>query len=60
MLVEYIFNWPGLSTLLVTALGRRDYPVVQGVILTSASLFIIFNMIVDMLYGVLDPRVRYS
>jgi len=60
VLVEYIFNWPGLSTLLVTALGRRDYPVVQGVILTSASLFIIFNMIVDMLYGVLDPRVRYS
>ena len=60
VLVEYIFNWPGLSTLLVTALGRRDYPVVQGVILTSASLFIIFNMIVDMLYGMLDPRVRYS
>jgi len=60
VLVEYIFNWPGLSTLLVTALGRRDYPVVQGVILTSASLFIIFNMIVDMLYGILDPRVRYS
>ncbi|MBI5301798.1 MAG: ABC transporter permease [Chloroflexi bacterium] len=60
VLVEYIFNWPGLSTLLVTALGRRDYPIVQGVILTSASLFIIFNMIVDMLYGVLDPRVRYS
>ncbi|MEW5721171.1 MAG: ABC transporter permease, partial [Chloroflexota bacterium] len=47
VLVEYIFNWPGLSTLLVTALGRRDYPVVQGVILTSAGLFIIFNMIVD-------------
>ena len=60
VIVEYIFNWPGLSTLLVTALGRRDYPIVQGVILTSASLFIIFNMIVDMLYGVLDPRVRYS
>ena len=60
VLVEYIFNWPGLSTLLVTALGRRDYPIVQGVILTSASLFIVFNMIVDMLYGVLDPRVRYS
>lgn len=60
VLVEYVFNWPGLSTLLVTALGRRDYPIVQGVILTSASLFIIFNMIVDLLYGVLDPRVRYS
>ncbi len=60
VLVEYVFNWPGISTLLVTALGRRDYPVVQGVILTSASLFIVFNMVVDMLYGWLDPRVRYS
>jgi ABC-type dipeptide/oligopeptide/nickel transport system permease component len=60
VLVEYIFNWPGLSTLLITSLGRRDYPMVQGVILTSASLFILFNMLVDMSYGYLDPRVRYS
>ena len=60
VLVEYIFNWPGLSTLLVTAIGRRDYPIVQGVVLVSASLFILINLVVDILYGILDPRIRVS
>lgn len=60
VLVEYIFNWPGLSTLLVTSIGRRDYPIVQGVVLVSASLFILINLAVDILYGILDPRIRVS
>ena len=60
VLVEYIFNWPGLSTLLVTAIGRRDYPTVQGVILVSSTLFILINMLVELMYGYLDPRIRYS
>lgn len=60
VLVEYIFNWPGLSTLLVTAIGRRDYPIVQGVILVSSSLFILINLVVELMYGYLDPRIRYS
>ncbi len=60
VLVEYIFNWPGLSTLLVTSIGRRDYPMVQGVVLVSASLFILINLVMDLLYGILDPRIRVS
>jgi peptide/nickel transport system permease protein len=60
VLVEYIFNWPGLSTLLLRAVRRRDYPTVQGVVLVSASFFILINLAVDILYGFLDPRIRHS
>jgi peptide/nickel transport system permease protein len=60
VLVEYVFNWPGLSTLLVTAIRRRDYSIVQGVVLVSASLFILINLIVDLAYGALDPRIKHS
>lgn len=60
VLVEYIFNWPGLSTLLVTAISRRDYPIIQGVILVTSTLFILINTVVELLYGYLDPRIRYS
>lgn len=60
VLVEHIFNWPGLSTLLLRAIGRRDYPTVQGVVLVSASFFVLINLLVDILYGFLDPRIRHS
>lgn len=58
VLVETIFNWPGLSTLLVTSVNRRDYPMVQGVILVITSSFVLINLMVDLLYGVIDPRIR--
>ncbi|MCW8060631.1 ABC transporter permease [Agrobacterium tumefaciens] len=58
VLVEALFNWPGLSTLLVTAVSNRNYPLVQGSILTIATLFILINLCVDMLYSLLDPRIR--
>ncbi len=60
VLVEFIFNWPGLSTLLVTAIGRRDYPTIQGVILVTSTLFILINLMVELTYGYLDPRIRHS
>ncbi len=60
VLVEYIFNWPGISTLLFTAIQRRDYPTVQGVVLVTSALFILVNLLVDLSYAVLDPRVRYG
>lgn len=60
VLVEYIFNWPGLSTLLISAIGARDYPMVMGVVATIAVLFVTLNLCVDLLYGVLDPRIRAS
>ncbi|HTD47356.1 MAG TPA: ABC transporter permease [bacterium] len=60
VLVEYIFNWPGISTLLFTAIQRRDYPMVQGIVLVTSALFILINLLVDLSYAVLDPRVRYE
>ncbi|MFC7397854.1 ABC transporter permease [Chelatococcus sp. GCM10030263] len=60
VLVEFVFNWPGLSGMLVTAVENRDYPEVQGVVLVIAVLFIVLNLVVDLLYSVLDPRVRYE
>ena len=60
VLVEYVFNWPGLSGLLVDAVNARDYPVVTGVVLTVSVLFIMLNLLVELLYGVLDPRARHA
>jgi peptide/nickel transport system permease protein len=58
VLVEYVFNWPGLSTPLIRAVEGRDYPMVVGIVLTISGLFLLINMIVELLYGVLDPRAR--
>lgn len=58
VLVEYVFNWPGLSGMLVSAVNSRDYPSVTAVILVISALFITLNLIVDILYGIVDPRVR--
>ena len=58
VLVEALFNWPGLSTLLVAAVSARNYPLVQGSILAIAALYIIVNLGVELLYSLLDPRIR--
>ncbi len=58
VLVEYVFNWPGLSGLLVDSVNARDYPEVQGVVLVISVLFVALNLLVDLLYAALDPRVR--
>jgi peptide/nickel transport system permease protein/oligopeptide transport system permease protein len=60
VLTETVFGWPGMGQLLVDALFARDYPVVQGVVLTFSVLFILVNLGVDLLYGVLDPRIQYA
>jgi peptide/nickel transport system permease protein len=60
VLVEYTFGLGGLGSLLVDAVQRRDYPVVQGTTIFIAGIFIVINLIVDILYGVVDPRVRYG
>lgn len=60
VIVEQIFNWPGLSSLLLSGVLSRDYPVVQGVVLIIAVLTIVINVVVDILYAVLDPRIRLS
>ncbi len=58
VLVEYVFNYPGLSGMLVDAVNARDYPEVQGVVLVISVLFVTLNLLVDLLYAALDPRVR--
>lgn len=56
--VEYIFGWQGIGKVTVDALEKLDYPVVMGAVLVSATFFIIINILADILYGVVDPRVR--
>lgn len=58
LLVEFVFNWPGLSSMLIRAVNARDYTSVTGVLLVTAALFILINLVVDLIYAVLDPRVR--
>ena len=56
--VEYIFGWQGIGKITVDALAKLDYPVVMGAVLVSATFFILINILADILYGVIDPRVR--
>jgi len=59
VIIEFIFSWPGLSTMLARAISQRDYPVVQSVVLLIALIFIFLNLLVDVVNGLLDPRIRY-
>ena len=56
--VEYIFGWRGLGNLIVNALNQYDMPLVLGAVITIASIFVLLNIVVDISYGILDPRVR--
>ncbi|MCX7204413.1 MAG: ABC transporter permease subunit [Proteobacteria bacterium] len=60
VLTESIFSWPGIGKWLIDSISRRDYPVVQGGILLIATLIIIVNLLVDVLYGVINPRIRHA
>ncbi len=60
VVTETIFSWPGLGRLAVTAILTRDFPLVQGAILLAAVTFVTINLLMDLLYGVLDPRIKYS
>jgi ABC-type dipeptide/oligopeptide/nickel transport system permease component len=60
VIVETIFNVPGIGRYLVTAINQRDYPIIQGVNLVIATVVVLTNVVVDVSYSVLDPRVRYS
>ncbi len=59
IIVEVIFAWPGIGTLAVNAIFARDYPVIQTIVLITSVLYILTNLGVDILYAVLDPRIRY-
>lgn len=58
VITESVFNWPGIDTLLLTAIQQRDYAMVQGTVLFISAMFILVNLLVDISYGFLDPRIR--
>jgi ABC-type dipeptide/oligopeptide/nickel transport system permease component len=60
VITETIFAWPGVGRLLVQSIGFRDYPLVQGCILLIAVTYVSVNLAVDVVYGFLDPRIRYG
>jgi peptide/nickel transport system permease protein len=60
ILTETIFSWPGIGRYIYDAIGYRDYPVIQSGILVIATIFIFINLIVDLLYAVIDPRIKYN
>mgnify|MGYP000079571961 FL=1 len=59
VITEQVFNIPGVGRLLVQAVSRRDYPLVQGIVLIIAAVYVIVNLVVDLVYAYLDPRIRH-
>ena len=60
VITETIFAWPGIGRMFVQAMFSRDYPVLMGILLMGSVMVMVFNLIADVLYGVLDPRIRYE
>ncbi len=60
VVIEQVFNIPGVGRLIIQAVLRRDYPVVQGVILVVGGIYVLINLVVDLAYLLLDPRIRYQ
>ena len=60
MVVETIFSLPGMGRLVLDSVISRDYPVVQGAVMMIAVVFVLANLLVDLSYAVIDPRIRYS
>ena len=59
IVTETVFGLPGIGNLVVSAVLRRDYPVIQGALLVIAGVYVLINLGIDLLYAALDPRVRY-
>ena len=60
IVTEMIFSWPGMGRLLIAAISARDYPLVEGCVLTFALSYVVVNMATDLVYGIADPRIRLS
>jgi dipeptide transport system permease protein len=60
VLTETIFSWPGVGKWLVESIGRRDYPALQGGIMLIAMMVIVFNLMIDLIYGLINPRIRHG
>lgn len=60
VITETIFAWPGIGRMFVQAMFSRDYPLLMGILLLGSTMVVVFNLVADILYGVLDPRIRYE
>jgi peptide/nickel transport system permease protein len=60
MVVEEVFGWPGVGRLVIWSIHSRDYPVLQGCVLVVSTLFVFVNLLVDVLYGLMNPRIKYQ
>jgi len=60
VVVETVFAWPGVGRLLYEGIAFRDFPVVQATVLVGGSMIVVVNLVVDLLYAVIDPRIRYE
>ena len=60
VVTESVFTYPGLGRLLIQAIGTRDYPLIQGCILFVLVIYVLMNVLVDVLYAYIDPRIEYS
>ena len=58
--VETVFNIPGIGQLIVNSVSKRDYPMIQGIVLVISLIYIVINLIIDVLYGMVDPRIRIT
>jgi peptide/nickel transport system permease protein len=59
VITETVFNIPGIGRLVVDAISKRDYPIIQGVILLFSGVYVLINLLVDLSYSLIDPRIRY-
>jgi len=59
IIVETVFAWPGMGSLLITGVTSRDYPLIMGLVLMYTVAFVTINLVIDALYGIIDPRIRY-
>jgi peptide/nickel transport system permease protein len=60
VVTEQVFNIPGIGRLLIQAVLRRDFPLIQGIVLFIAFVYVLINLLIDILYAFLDPRIRYA
>jgi ABC-type dipeptide/oligopeptide/nickel transport system permease component len=60
VVVETVFAWPGIGRLLYEGIAFRDFPVVQAIVILGGAMIVVVNLIVDVLYAVIDPRIRYE
>ncbi len=60
VITESVFNIPGVGRLVVDAITRRDYPIIQGVMIIFAAVYVLINLVIDILYSFIDPRIRYA